>query len=523
MDIFGKTMYPSLPEWSEILDDVLLNGNQEPIWNLAPPEVDDRPFDAVFVGGGGAGRFGGAFMRARGGRPLVIDKWPFLGGSCPHESCMPHHVFSEVAKELDLAKWFSGQLWFPNFEETKISILQIIELVKEGRSGAHALMNVQTKEQLDVEYVLNATAKVIDRSTVEVAGRRFKCKNLVLSTGVRTTFPDIPGIKLPGVFDFASLLSDLTYEPRRCVIIGGSKVAMEYGSFFQAAGVPTTILTRKPLMTTANLHHVDEDLRRYVVEMMELRGIEIIDGVEPVAVLGEDRATGVRYSKDGRQFDLETDFVFVATGEQPNVSNFVDALGVRLDDRGFIEVNKRMQTSVPGVYAAGDLIGPPMEQFKARHSGCCAARNIMGEDYEWDCEEYPDFLHTTYEVVWCGLSEAEARQKYGRVVKIQLPPDGLPHEHCAFPGGEGTMMLACRFPALTGFAKLVIAADSRKIVGAHYCGSGVKNVFQYLDHLIRRPGGITIDEMGALNELQINELFIQLCRLRSGAEILTDL
>jgi dihydrolipoamide dehydrogenase len=524
--IFGKTMYPSLAEWCDIIEDKLEEPGDDPIWNVAPPEVDDRPFDAIFLGGGGAGRFGAAFMRARGGRPLIIEKWPFLGGSCPHEACVPHHILSECAKELDRAKWFSGQLWFPEFDPKKVSILDCIELVKEGRAGAHALMNVQTKEQLDCEYVLNAWGNVIDKNTVEVGGRTFKCKNLVLATGVRTQIPDIPGTNMKGVYDFATLLSDLDYEPSRCVIIGGSKVAMEYGSFFQAAGVQTTILTRSPLMRTASLHHIDDDLRRYVIEMMELRGIEIIEGAEPAEILGNGRATGVAYrAPDGRDVTIETDFVFIATGERPtaNTNAFIESLGVELDDRGFVVVNKRMETSVPGIYAVGDLIGPPMEQFKARHSGCCAARNIMGEDYEWDCEEYADFLHTTYEVVWTGLTEAEAREKYGRVIKIQLPPDGLPHENCAFPAGEGTMMFACRYPELTGFAKLVIAADSRKIVGAHYCGSGVKNVFQYLDHLIRRPEGITIDELGGFNELQVNDLFIQLCRLRAGQAVLQDL
>ena len=525
-DIYGQTMFPSLPEWDETISRLLDHPTDEPIWNVAPREVDDRPFDAIFVGGGGAGRFGASFMRARGGRPLVVEKWPFLGGSCPHEACVPHHILSEVADELDRARWFSGQLWYPKFDDTKVSILEIIELVKEGRSGAHALMNMQTKEQLDVEYILNAEATVIDKNTVEVAGQRFTGKNLVLATGVRTNFPDIPGIKLKGVYDFASILNDLDYEPSRCVIIGGSKVAMEYGSFFQAAGVKTTILSRSVLMRTENLHHVDEDLRRYVVEGMKLRGIDIVEGTEALEIMGNGRVSGVRYADaDGREVTVDTDFVFIATGERPTASSqaFIDLLGVETDDRGFIKVNKRNQTSVPGVYAVGDLIGPPMEQFKARHGGCCAARNIMGEDYEWDCSEYADFLHTTYEVVWCGLSEDEAKAKYEHVVKIQLPPDGIPHEHCAFPAGSGTMMYACRFPELTGFAKLVIDADSRKIVGAHYCGSHVKNAFQYIDHLIRRPEGITIDQMGALNDLQVNDLFIQLCRLRSGQANLTDL
>ena len=99
-------------------------------------------------------------------------------------------------------------------------------------------------------------------------------------------YPEVPGIGLKGVYDFATLIEDLDYEPNRCVIIGGSKVALEYGSFFQATGCRTTILTRSPLMETASLHHVDAGLREYVVSMMADRGIEIVEGAEPLEVLG---------------------------------------------------------------------------------------------------------------------------------------------------------------------------------------------------------------------------------------------
>ena len=89
------------------------------------------------------------------------------------------------------------------------------------------------------------------------------------------------------------------------------------------------------------------------------------------------------------------------------------------------------------MYAAGDLVGPPMEMFKARKCGVGAARNIMGEDYEFDFTEYPDFLHTTYEVTWCGLSEAEAQARYRNVIKIQMPPDDADPETFALPGRRG--------------------------------------------------------------------------------------
>jgi 2-oxopropyl-CoM reductase (carboxylating) len=506
-------------EWALLIDDIVAHpgDNTEGLWNVAGPDEDSREYDAIFVGGGASGRFGSAFLRARGGRQLTVDAWPFLGGSCPHQACVPHHLFSECARELDLARHMQGQLWFPPFDEKQASILQIVDLFKAGRSYPHAIMNWQSKEQLDMEYIVNAPATIIDEHTVEVEGQRFRARNLVLCTGARTVYPDVPGIGRKGVYDFASLIEDLDYEPNRCVIVGGSKVAMEYGSFFHATGCRTTILTRSPLMETATLHHVDAGLRDYVVAMMADRGIEIVPGAELLEVLGNGKVTGVRYRAPGGEVrQIDTDFVFVGTGERPDLSMY-GYLGLATDERGFVIADTHMRTSVPGVYAAGDLVGPPMEMFKARKCGVGAARNIMGEDYEFDYTAYPDFLHTTYEVTWCGLSEAEAKERYRNVIKIQMPPDDADPETFALPAAEGSMLYAFTRPILSGWLKLVIDADSRQVLGAHHVGYGAKDAFQYLDYLIRRPEGITMDEMAELNELFLNpEHFIQLCRLRAG-------
>ncbi|TNC28287.1 NAD(P)/FAD-dependent oxidoreductase [Amycolatopsis alkalitolerans] len=511
-------------EWALLIDDIVdhAEDNTDPLWNVDPGT--SRPYDAIFVGGGASGRFGAAYLRARGGRALIIDRWPFLGGSCPHQACVPHHLFSECARELDLARQLSGKLWFGEFDSSRARITEVVELFKRGRSLPHAVMNWQSKEQLDLEFVLNTPATVLDEHTVEAAGRRFQGENLVLCTGARTVVPDIPGIDLPGVFDFASLVERLDYEPTRCVIIGGSKVALEYGSFFQATGCQTTILTRSPLMSTAGLHHVDDGLRDYVVAMMVDRGIEVVEGAEPVEVLGDSRVTGVRYrTADGRTVDVDSDFVFVGTGERPDLKMY-DALGLEVDERGFVVADATMRTSVPSVYAVGDLIGPPMEMFKARKCGMTAARNIMGEHYEYDFTEYPDFLHTTYEVSWCGLSEAEAKARYPKVIKLQMPPDDADPESFPLPAAEGSMLYAFTRPLLSGWFKLLIDADSRRIVGAHHVGFGAKDAFQYIDHLIRRPEGWTIDDMAELSELFLNpEHFIQLSRLRAGKLELVDL
>ncbi|NMO92093.1 FAD-dependent oxidoreductase [Actinomycetospora sp. TBRC 11914] len=526
MDI--REQHPDLAEWNALIERCLADPDPEPITNLDPG--DERPYDAVFVGGGAGGRFGAAYLRAMGGRPLIVDAWPFLGGSCPHQACVPHHLFSEAAAELDRMRWFSDELYFPKFDPSRAGIKDLVDLFVAGRSSAHAFMNWQTKEQLDVEYVLNARASLVDPTTVRVAGRTFRARNLVLGTGARPVVPDVPGIRRPGVHDFISLVESLDAEPARCVVIGGSKVAMEYGSFFHATGCPTTMVSRSPVMRSSSLHHVDEDLRRYVVDGMRRRGMEILEGAEPVTVEGvgaDGPVTGVTVRlADGSTRRLEADMVFLGLGERPDTTEARAVLGIEVDDRGRVVTDRRMRTSVPGVYAIGDMIAGAMEMWKARKSGVTAARNIMGEELEFDVSEYPDFLHTTYEVSWVGLTEQEARDTRDDVVVIQMPPyvEGLDTEHLPLPCAEGSMLYAFRRPELSGFQKLVVDGTTRQVLGAHHCGYGAKDAFQYLDHLIHRPEGLTIDELGWMNELFLNpEHFVQLSRLRAGKGRLTHL
>ncbi|RNM12205.1 FAD-dependent oxidoreductase [Nocardioides pocheonensis] len=509
-----------IAEWRDLIRRVEIGEVREPLVNI--DDSDAAPWDAIFVGGGAAGRFGAAYLKAMGGRPLVVDRWPFLGGSCPHQACVPHHLFSEAARELDYMRWNSGTLWFPKFDDSTASILDLISLFRSGRAAAHAFMNWQTKEQLGVEYVLNAEATVIDCHTVNVADGSYTARNLVLATGAQTAHPRIPGIRKRGVFDFASLIEDLDYEPTKCVIVGGSKVAMEYGSFFQATGCQTTILSRSPLMRGTSLHHVDEDLRIFVVSGMRARGLTVHEDSATLEILGDEHVEGVRARlADGAEIVLDTDFVLLATGELPATAELVRTLGIELDEHGFVEVDTQMRTSVAGVYAVGDLIGSPLEMFKARKCGMTAARNIMGEPYTLDLSQYPDFLHTTYEVTWVGLTEQEAREKYGEIIVIQMPPNGL-DQPIPLPLAEGSMLYAFTRPEITGYQKAVFDARSRRLVGAHHVGFGAKDAFQYLDHLIKR--GITIDELGEMNELFLNpEHFIQLSRLRAGQHALHDL
>lgn len=485
----------------------------EPYVNIR--SEDPRIFDAIFVGGGAAGRFGAAYLKAMGGRALIVDRWPFLGGSCPHHACVPHHLFSDIAAQLLLERTFSGRLWFQRLGRQWVSMRDIVAMFREGRIGPHAFMNYQSKEQLDLEFILGAPARLIDAHRVEVAGHGYQTRNLVIASGARARPPPAWAEGLAGVYDHASLVDTLETEPGPvAAVIGGGKTAIEYGCFFNATGRRTVIVSRDPPLGMLP----DGETRAFVIARMREQGIEFWSNTEWIGAEGDDkgRVRAVTVRSAHGEIRLATDFVFRAQGMIPNSETAQAALGVSLREDGAIEVDERLRTSVADVYAVGDVTGAPMEMFKARKGGMYAARNIMGEVAHYRVEDHPDFLHTHYEVCWLGLGEEQARARYRNVVVLKLPPDNPDGIRVALPAGDRMMLYAMMRPELTGFQKLVVDGDSRRILGAFHVGYGAKDGFQYLAPLVRR--GLTVDEMGEMDELFLNpSYFIQLCRLRAGS------
>lgn len=516
----SSASFLTIEEWAKkievALDTPSLVG---PIRNIH--EADRREFDAIFVGGGAAGRFGSAYLRALGGRQLVVDRWPFLGGSCPHNACVPHHLFSDCAAELMLARTFSGRLWFPDMVGRTTSIKEVVDLFRRGRTGPHAVMNYQSKEQLDIEFVLNAPARIIDSHTVEVAGETYKGRALVLALGAEAIRLDIPGSDLEGIHDHASLVETLDREPGdTIVVIGGGKTAVEYGCFFNATGRRVVLLVRGRLLDFIP----DGDTRAYAIDRMREQGMEIIEGASVSALKGDasGRIAEVLADTPAGPVRIATDFVFQALGERPRSQAAVEALSVAVDEKGAVRVDEQLQTSVPGVYAVGDLIGPPMEIFKARKSGTYAARAIMGETVRYVPSGWPDFLHTHYEVSWLGIGEEEARARYRKIVVLRMPPENPNGLDIGLPASDRTMLYALARPHMSGFQKLVLDGETRRVLGAHHVGYGAKDAFQYLNLLVQR--GLTIDELGEMDELFLNPThFIQLARLRAGQRQLQSL
>jgi len=176
-------------------------------------------------------------------------------------------------------------------------------------------------------------------------------------------------------------------------------------AFFNATGRRTIMVVRSECLKLVP----DLETRSYVLDRMKEQGMEVWEGSELVSIDsdGSGKVSGVVIRTSSGMKKVSTDFVFMGLGEIPNSDMAVKALGVEIGRGKEIIVNSRMQTSVRNVYAVGDLIGAPMEMFKARKSGVYAARNVMGIDAHYEPKDFPDFLHTHYEVSWLGLSEEE--------------------------------------------------------------------------------------------------------------------
>ena len=479
-------------------------------------------YDAIWFGGGASGRFGAAYMKALGARPLIVEK-KCLGGECHICRCAFENFVADQASMAEVMKLYSGKGWYPEINLDSISMAKVVETYRTVGQPAFAdTMKQQTEKQLGVE-VAWGEGKIIDKNTVEVNGEIYKGKNLVVGTGSRPTMPNIPGIDLPGVMTYIDH-PQIRIDPKKMVIIGGGKIGMGKAAMFAPFGIEVTVLEKYEC-----LPRWDRDVRLYISRDFKRRGISVHEGANVKEIKGQGKVEAVVAEVKGTLREFPCDAVMVSVGLTPN-SELAAPLGLKIGQHGEIVIDKASRTSVPGVYAVGDVAGPPYFMAVARKRGMIAAKNIMGEKAEWDDSlPLPDHIYLPpLEATMVGLTEKEAREKYGDALLIQVPWGPMPKDPqpmTYYPGYENLGLPVCgRMHTLNlffygqgrnGLVKAIVDPKSRKYVGFHSVGDGAKTAFQYLSYLLKI--GWTVDQMADLHELFLNaEHFVQLSRLIAG-------
>ena len=480
-------------------------------------------YDAIWLGGGSGGRFGAAFMKQAGARPLIVEK-EGLGGECHKCRCAFENYVSDQASMAELMKLYSGKAWYPDIDLSNISMAAAVKVYRDvGHHSFHDAMEHQTIQQLGVE-VVHGVGKVIDKNTVEVDGVQYKGKNLVIGTGSRPTIPDIPGTNLENVWTYLDHPS-ITKDPKKMVIIGGGKIGMGKAAMFAPFNIDITVLEKYKALGTW-----DWEIRNWVFGDFKRRGIKVHEGVEVKEIKGDGKVESVLAEVDGELVEFPCDAVMLSVGLTPN-SEPADALNLKKGPINEIVTDKGCRTSVEGVYAVGDVCGGPYFMAVSRKRGMIAAKNIIGENAEWDDTlPLPDHIYLPpLEACCVGLTEEQARERYGDVVIIRVPwgkrgPEDhepltyVPHlENQALPvcGRVHSLNLFFHGENRNGLHKAIIDPKTRRYVGFHHIGDGAKTGFQYLSYLLQQ--GWTIDQMAGLHELFLNaEHFVQLSRLIAG-------
>lgn len=407
-----------------------------------------QKFDAVVVGGGPGG-YECAIRLSQNGLKTALVEEAELGGTCLNRGCIPTKTLLHSADVYHDAK--NGASFGVNAGELSFDYAKIIQ---RKNAVAKQLSNgVAFLEKNHGVTVFASHATLSDRNTVDLAdGETLKCDHLIVATGSSPARIPIPGVDLPGVVDSTGLLN-MTECPKHIIIVGGGVIGVEFATFFYRLGVPVTIVE----MLDRVLGPLDKDVTDFMGAELKRCGVELVLGVRVESI---ETGLKVNYAtvKDGTKGSVEGDVVLMAGGRSPNTKGIgLEKLGVRMDRKGFVEIDGLCRTNVPGVYAIGDINGKMQLAHVASAQGLLVADHIAGKPCkQLNYNRIPSCVYCNPETAMVGLTEEQARAT-GRDV------------------GTGTFNLSGNGKALTmgenkGFAKFIYDKATDEILGFHVIG-----------------------------------------------------
>lgn len=432
-------------------------------------------FDLAVVGGGSAG-FAAAIRAADLGARVALISGGTLGGTCVNVGCVPsktllraaeahhrraHHGFAGVPSHDGAPDWAAVRA-------------QKDALVQELRDSKYrdVLRSYKT-----ITLVEQRAAFTTDRVLRLGDGAEVTAGTFVIATGASPWAPPIAGLAEAGYLDNERAMA-LERLPQSLIVIGGSTVGLELAQMVARLGVKVTVLEALPRIVPAE----DDEIGDALGESLQAEGLEIEAGVTVDAVHWQGDYA-VTFRRDGALRTAHGAQLLVATGRRANTTDLgLEAAGVAVGAKGEITVDEFLQTSVPQVYAAGDVIGDPMFVYVAAYGGALAAENALeGNVRRYDLLALPRVTFTDPAVASVGVTEDEARARGLDPLASKLPLEHVPRS------------LAAR--DTRGFVKLVAAGATRKIIGAHILAAEAGEMITEPALAIKH--GLTIEDLVA--------------------------
>src|SRR3954469_12558100 len=368
----------------------------------------------VAVLGGGPGGYTAAIRAAQlGAKAVCIEQEPELGGTCLRVGCIPTKAWVQTAFALKEAEESFGKFGV-RVSQPELDFGQAVEwkngVVKQMTGGVASLFKAN-----GVEWV-KGTGRFTDANTIAVeGGEDVSFKSAIVATGSFPIRPPIEGLDSPRCVDSTGLLAQ-TEVPRRLVILGGGIIGAEFASIFSRFGSEVTIVEMLPRLIPAE----DEDAAKELAKQFGKRGIRLELGKTCTKVEDSGSALTVHFGEGEKG---EAAVTLVGGGRARLVGGLgLEAAGVEFDKRKGIAADERRRTSVPHIYAVGDVAGYWQLAHTAFREGEVAAENACGHDALMEERAVPRPIYTDPEIAGVGLTEAQARERYGDDVAVGVAP-----------------------------------------------------------------------------------------------------
>ena len=415
----------------------------------------------IVVGGGPAGRMA-ALRLAGAGREVTIIEKRALGGQCVHDGCMLVCALNDVARSIMSARHLEEMGILSG--NVSVDYPALLEKLEATQDKLRYILNMETTGAgVKVEYGVEAEVR---DGVVYVDGKPREAEAVIIAAGGQMNIPDVEGKDLPGTYN-ARTLRSMPALPKRLVIIGGGISAAEFAYIYAAFGCEVTLIARSSLLSMLP-EPLLADARR------DLSAVDIRENTPLEKILGTDHVEGVVAGGE----TIPCDAVLFATGVKPE-SPFVSGVAKGAD--GAILVNEQMETSIPGVYAAGDIIGGKCFTPAARLQGFAAADAILGHPRNVELSQIPFSVVLGLDYTVCPPKTAGEKETMPNI---------------AGPGSYWHVL-----DGTVGHMQLETGADGT-ILGFASSGPSTSLVGTYLGYLVRK--GITVHEFSPMLEVHPN-------------------
>ena len=410
----------------------------------------------LFVIGAGSGGVRAARFAAGFGAKVAVAESRYLGGTCVNVGCVPKKLLvygAHFAEDFEQASGFGWSLGEANFDWATLIANKDREIHRLNGIYRNLLVNSGVT-------LIEGHAKLTGPNEVEVNGQRHTAKHILIATGGWPQIPEIPGHELAISSNEAFFLKEL---PKRVLVVGGGYIAVEFAGIFHGLGAQTSLLYRGDMF----LRGFDGAVRKHLHEELTKHGMDVQFNADIARIDKQADGSLKATLKDGRE--LEADCVFYATGRRPMLDNLgLENTGVKLDKRGFVQVDDLYQSTEPSILAIGDVIGRVQLTPVALAEGMAVARRLFKpEQYRpVDYRMIPTAVFSLPNIGTVGLSEEQAIED-GHTVQIfesSFRPMKLTLTECQ----ERTLM------------KLVVDADTDKVLGCHMVGPDAGEIVQGL-------------------------------------------